>query len=79
MRRKSCSERMARTTVEPRPPGSGLYMRISTPGRKAMPITSAFLPVELKSSSRMRTRTPRLAARRTSCNRRAVLSSPWMA
>jgi hypothetical protein len=79
MRRSSCTEASARSTPAPRAPGSGLNMRISTPGTKAMPITRALAPVLLKSSSRMRTRTPRAAAARTSRSSSRVLASAWMA
>ncbi|MCY1219642.1 hypothetical protein D9M72_316250 [compost metagenome] len=63
----------------PREPASGLNSRISMFGMKARPSTSASRPMVWKSSSRMRTRTPRSAAARSPRTSRPVLASAWMA
>ena len=79
MRLKSPSEPSARSAPAPRRPGSGLNMRISTLGTKAIAITRALRPLLLKSSSRMRTRTPRAAAARTARRSSREVLSAWMA
>jgi hypothetical protein len=78
-REKSVTEPHSRPSADARVPATGLNMRISMPGSNAMRITSALRPVLWKSSSRMRTRTPRRAASTTPRSRRAELASAWMA
>jgi hypothetical protein len=68
-----------RMTMEPRPPGSGLNSRSSKFFSKASLSTWAFFPEVLKSSSRMRMRTPRPAASRRASNMRSVVSSAKIA
>ena len=64
-----------RAINELRVPGSGLNRRKLMLGTKASFSTWAFLPEVLKSSSKMRTRTPRAAASRTAASSRSVVSS----
>ena len=79
MRGTSFSDVMTRPINEAREPGRGLNNRISTLGSNARRSTWASFPAVLKSSSSIRTRTPRRAASRSACSRISVLASAWMA
>jgi hypothetical protein len=68
-----------RPISDARDPGSGLYSRSSMFFKNASRSTWASAPTLLKSSSRIRTRTPRAAAARRRSSNCSVLLSAWMA
>ena len=69
-----------RPISDAREPGQRIEQpRSRTFGSNARRSTWASLPTVLKSSSRIRTRTPRRAASRSACSSTSVLASAWIA